>query len=184
MLKYLRKHFDASASQPSVQTETLSADAENQEDVNMTKPTDVQTDAVSNADELASVKASLEAANTELTSAKTQIEQLTSQLSSFKEAQVAAENAAKEAKLKARSDKAVAALGTEKAEKLLAATSALDDPTFETILAVSSNSLQDESKTELFKETGVEGNADQAALASSTVLQALQDKYLKPSTTK
>lgn len=68
------------------------------------------------------------------------------------------------AKLAARKEKIVAAIGDEKADGLMAATEGLDDAAFNAVVSALVGSIEAEAKTDMFKEIGVNAEVDTAAL--------------------
>lgn len=89
-------------------------------------------------------------------------------------AQAAAQKAA------SRKEKVVAAIGTEKAEGLLAATENLDDAAFEAVVSALAGSIEAEAQTNLFKEEGVAAEADAGKVVEeSKEMKILKAKYGK-----
>lgn len=80
-------------------------------------------------------------------------------LKEIEEAKAAAEKQALETKLAIRREKIVAAIGTDKADGLMAATEGLDDAGFDAIVSALAGSVKAEANTELFKEAGVDAKA-------------------------
>jgi hypothetical protein len=113
---------------------------------------------------LAEVSAKLEAAHAEL-------------------AAIAAEKAelvatAAAAKLAARKEKIVAAIGTEKADALMVATGSLDDAAFEAVVSAMTGSMDAEAKSSLFTEVGVTAEADAAKVVEeSAEMRILKKTY-------
>lgn len=96
----------------------------------------------------------------------TQLATLTTQLSVFT-AQVQA------AKLAARKEKLVAAVGTERADALMESTQGVDDASFETVVSALTLSTSLESQSNMFVEKGADAQAD----ASKTV--AVESETMK-----
>lgn len=184
MLKHLQKLF---AGQPAP-----TAQADNVEEVNMENQEGTVTPvANSGTVDVASLTASLQTANesladvsAKLAKAEAQIAELTSIVTQAAEFKAAEEQAALVAKLAARKEKAVLAVGTEKAETLMTATTGMDDASFNAVLAVTTTTLSTEANSNMFTEKGVEGNADTTAVQSNKTMEILQAKYCKTSTTK
>jgi uncharacterized membrane-anchored protein YhcB (DUF1043 family) len=139
--------------------------------------------------ELDKVKAEFEAfqaTTTELvTQAEAVITDLTAKLGEATaalaavEAEKAALAAEAEAKrLASRKEKVEAAIGTEKAAGLLAATENLDDAAFEAVVSALAGSVDAEASTSLFKEVGVTAEADAAKVVEeSAEMKILKQKY-------
>ena len=83
-----------------------------------------------------------------------------------------------EAKDQARKAKLVAVIGTEKAETTFEAVKGLEDGAFDAVLAAMATSVEKEAQTELFKETGVAGDAEPAKEMTAEE-KILRDKYKK-----
>lgn len=82
------------------------------------------------------------------------------------------------AKLAARKEKIVAAIGTEKADALMEATDALDDAQFNAVVSAMAGSVEAEAKTDLFKEVGVTAEADASKVnEESAEMKILKQKY-------
>jgi hypothetical protein len=157
------------------------AEAESKkEDVTMTIE-DVKPDATvdASANTVATLTASLEAVTTELASANAKIAELTALVDAATAFKAAAEREAAELKATARKEKLVAAVGTEKADALMAATASMDDTAFGTLVAAMTTTLTVEAAQPTFREVGVEGEAskeglDVLATASKNVLAYLK----------
>lgn len=126
------------------------------------KETAEQMVAVAEA-QVAELKAALDAANAALAAAEVE--------------KIDAEAAAEAQRLAARKEKVEAAIGTEKAAGLLAATENLDDAAFEAVVSALAGSIEAEAKTSLFKETGVAAEADAAQVEESETMRILKAKY-------
>lgn len=131
--------------------------------------------------------ADLAAAEQLLTEQTATIASLTEQLSKANEALAAVEAtkeavilAAKETKAAARKTAVVAAVGEAKAEALLLATETLDDAAFEAVTQALVGKAAAEASTPLFKEVGVEAQADASqATEESAEMRLLKAKYPK-----
>lgn len=85
---------------------------------------------------------------------------------------------AEQARLTSRKEKIVAAVGTAKADALMAATDQLDEAQFNAVIGAMSTSLDIESKSKLFSEQGVAAEADANQVAPvSKEMQILAQKY-------
>lgn len=115
----------------------------------------------------------LEAALTEQTALNatlaTQVAELTAKLvnteallDAWETAKAEAQAIAVQAKLDARKEKIVAAIGTDKADALMSATEGLDDAKFDAIVNAMALSVGVEAKTEMFNSTGVETKTEAA----------------------
>lgn len=153
--------------------------ATQEEEVNMeqTAPlaaTELSTDLT---DKLAQAQAALtEQANT-FAELAAKFEAATAELAAIKEAKAQAEASALEAKLTARKEKIVAAVGTDKAEALLAATQGVDDAQFSAIVEAFDAKLVSESQSAMFTEVGADGEVDVAKAEESPEMKALKAKY-------
>lgn len=105
-------------------------------------------------------------ADTKVAELTAQLAALTAQMSEFKAQAVAA-------KLTARKEKLVAAVGTARADALMDSTQGVDDVAFETVVSALTLSSSLESKTKLFVEQGADAQAD----ASKTV--AVESETMK-----
>lgn len=79
----------------------------------------------------------------------------------------------------ARKEKVMAAIGeNDKATKLLAATEGMEDAAFEAVVSALAGSIEQEAKSEMFKDVGVDAKADASkTIEKSAVMKALEDKY-------
>jgi uncharacterized membrane protein YdfJ with MMPL/SSD domain len=80
----------------------------------------------------------------------------------------------------ARKEKVVMAIGeNDKATKLLAATEGMEDAAFEAVVSALAGSLEQEAKSEMFKDVGADGAKADASktIEKSAVMKALEDKY-------
>lgn len=80
---------------------------------------------------------------------------------------------AETARLDARKKKIVAAVGTAKADALMASTLTLADADFESIVGALGASFETEAKTKLFTETGVAGETDATVVAAPSGVMAI-----------
>jgi hypothetical protein len=88
--------------------------------------------------------------------------------------------AAKAAKTLARTKTVEAKIGTAKAPALVTATESLDDTAFEAIVSALSVSLEVEGKSEMFREVGVDAEADKTTVQEeSGEMKILKAKYAK-----
>lgn len=116
--------------------------------------------AVDNTAELATALASLASqaeAIAELTSKYESAQAALAEIEAAKSALIAEQIAAK---LAARKEKVETVIGTAKAPALLSATESLDDAAFEAVVSAIQGSVEQESKSELFREVGASGSAD------------------------
>lgn len=90
---------------------------------------------------------------------------------------LAAVEAALAAKLAARKDKLIAAVGTERADALLALE--MDDAAFEAVVAALGVSAAVEAASPLFNEAGVDAQADAAQVVESAEMRILKAKFGK-----
>ena len=149
------------------------------EEVNMT--TNV-ADTVAKTDpaDMATLLASFEAMTSQLAESQSKVAELTTALSMFAEQKAAAEALAAAAKLAARKEKVVMAVGTVKADALMAAMTEMSDGTFDAVLSAMATTVKAEANSPMFKEVGVEGSADPAKLeaeASNGTMQYLKSQY-------
>jgi hypothetical protein len=88
--------------------------------------------------------------------------------------------AAKAAKTLARTKAVEAKIGTAKAPALVTATESLDDTAFEAIVSALSVSLEVEGKSEMFREVGIDAQADKTTVQEeSGEMKILKAKYAK-----
>lgn len=83
------------------------------------------------------------------------------------------------AKLQSRKEKVESLIGTVKAPALLSATEALDDTSFAAVLQAVTASVDQESKSELFREVGASGSVDGEQVQESGVASLIKSKYNK-----
>jgi len=95
------------------------------------------------------------------------------------EAEKATTVATAEAKrLAARKEKIVEAVGTARADALMAATEALDDTAFDAVVSALKLSVDTEAKSEMFKEVGAAAEVDAAKVTEeSAEMKILKAKY-------
>lgn len=154
-----------------VQTETT------KEIIDMVKP---ETGEVSQASaesivaDMASLSASVAELTSKLSAAEDQIATLSTALANAKSEKAAAA-------MDARKAKVVAAVGTEKADALLASLSSLTDPAFDAVMDAMSVTSKAEAQSKLFTEQGVDASANVAAVTeaakSNPVMDLLKAKY-------
>lgn len=157
MLKQLQKFFAGNTAQP--------AQAETQEDV--TTMTDkegqvvltAETNAMELVSQLASATESLVTMQSQFAELTDKFEKAQAALSEIEAAKQQLITDAAAAKLTARKEKLEATLGTEKSAEVLAATSTLDDVSFEAIASAFALSMDKEANSAMFKETGVAAEA-------------------------
>jgi hypothetical protein len=180
MLNHLKKYFSTQVEQPTAQ-----ADIE-KEVVNMTTATEQPIAAENTSADLVAQLASSTSALTELQAA---FAELTTKFEAAQAALAVVENEKKElatkaaeARLVARKEKIVAAVGTSQADALMAAVGGLEDAQFNAVVSAMATSREAEAKTEAFQEVGVSGNADASKLAvEKSALEAkLEEKYRAP----
>lgn len=81
-------------------------------------------------------------------------------------------------KLAARKEKVIAAIGTDRADALMAATEGLDDAQFSAVVSAMAVATDAETKSPLFNEVGVTAEADAAAVVEESVeARILKQKY-------
>lgn len=125
----------------------------------------------------------LEAANAENDELKAKLASVEDLIAKAEAEKEAAEKAALEAKLNARKEKVVAAVGTDRADGLLAATESLTDEQFEAVVSSLAVSASAEAKSKMFVEQGaaVEAAADidvdELAKEKSEVLKLLKAEH-------
>lgn len=127
------------------------------------------------------LSAALEVAVASLKEVEASRDELSEKLSAI-EVQVAADaEAAAVAVMTARKDKIVAAVGTDRAGAVFAATEHLDATAFDTVLAAMTVAGTTESKSKMFTEQGASAEADATAVAAgpSKEMQILQNKYAR-----
>lgn len=133
-------------------------------DEKATQALTIQVDASEAKAELEKIQADFEAFKTEanalIAQADGQVAELKKQVEALVAEKAAMITEAAEKKLSARKEKIVAAIGTTKAEGVMAATKDLDDASFEAIVSALTTSVDAEAKSEMFTETGASAEAD------------------------
>lgn len=137
-----------------------SADAEKE------KETVEMTTNNNSADLLAQATTALADKQAQLTNALAEVENLKQLLANAQSAELQAQEQAKQLKTEARKNKIVEAVGTEKADALLAATEGLEDAAFEAVVKAMTVNLDAEAKTEAFQEVGKVAKPDAEAIDS------------------
>lgn len=131
--------------------------------------------------DVAALQASVATLTSQLSDATSKIIELTSLVEAAAEFNSNREKAALEAKLANRKSLVEAAVGTVKADSVMAAVAGLDDGAFATVLSAMTAGTATEADTPLFKEQGVDASADVTAITkaaeSNPVLDILQAKY-------
>lgn len=109
----------------------------------------------------------------------TELATLQAAFKSAEGAQAALVADAKAKVLAARKEKIVAAVGTGKADALLTATESLEDAAFNAVVSAMAGSVDAEANTNLFKEVGVDAQADatQVTEADNETAKLLAAKY-------
>lgn len=157
---------------------TLAGDAgETHKDVQMdVKPT---PEATLSAEDVLALRAALDESKAALEAANGKIVALTAIVDEAAEFKASKEKAEADAKLNARKDKVVAAVGTAQAEAIIAATASMDDTGFDAVMAALSVKAVAETSGALFKEVGVDAEADQTKVqaGSNGVMDYLTSKY-------
>lgn len=145
----------------------------------------VNTEQQMNDTQFAELANKLSSTETSLAALQEQFSQLTNELATAKaaldaanEAKASLEKDIEDKRNQARMDKIVAAVGTDKADKLFAATQALQDAQFEEIVGAMSGNLKSEADTPMFQEVGATVEVDVANVEEKSALQkALEEKY-------
>lgn len=110
---------------------------------------------------------------------KAKLEEASATLDLMKAEKEAAVAEALAAKLEARKEKIVATLGTERAEALLKATEGMDDAAFEAVATALGVSIEEEAKSLLFSETGVDATVDASKIVETVEMKLLRQKFGK-----
>lgn len=110
--------------------------------------------------ELSAFQTKYESSQTELTALATKFAEAETLLAKFKQDAVDAELKAEQMKTAARQTKLAAVLPAEKAASMLTKLSALDDESFDEVVAGFSSAAVKESDNALFKEVGVSGEGE------------------------
>jgi len=181
MLNHLKKYFSTQVEQPTAQ-----ADIE-KEVVNMTTATEQPIVAeTASTDASADLVAQLATSTSALTELQASFAELTTKFEAAQAALSIVENEKKElatkaaeARLVARKEKIVAAVGTSQADALMAAVGGLEDAQFNAVVSAMATSREAEAQTEAFQEVGVSGNADasKVAVEKSALEAKLEEKY-------
>lgn len=125
-------------------------------------------------------ESSLAALTLELSSTKAMLEAATAALGAAAAEQEALIATAEAKRLAARKELVVAAVGTERADALLAATEGLDETAFSAVVSALGVSATVEAASPLFTEVGVTAEADTAlVVAESKEMTILKKKYAK-----
>lgn len=134
---------------------------------------------VDNTAELATALAALALQTEAFAELSSKYEAVQSQLAEIESAKadLVAEQLA--AKLQSRKEKVESLIGTVKAPALLSATEALDDTSFAAVLQAVQSSVENESKSELFREVGASGSVDGEQVQESGVASLIKSKYNK-----
>lgn len=150
MLNKLKKYFN-DKKEPEMEQEDTQADL-----VEL-----IEDEQLATANEaLASTEATLKEMSDKIAELSAKLEQATAALAATESAKAALEAEAKAKRFAARKEKVEAAIGeNEKAEKLLAATEQMEDAQFEAVVSALAGSVEQEAKSEMFKEVGVAAEA-------------------------
>jgi len=157
--------------------------AEIQKEPEMTKP--VEQAAQFNATEilanLQAAEATLATQAGVLAELQAQFAAVSAELATVKAAKEKMEADAKSAKMSARKEKIVAAVGTDKSEALFTATESLADEQFEAVVGAMSANIDKEAASPAFTEQGVGHSADASKVVAeaeqSTIEAKLRAKY-------
>jgi hypothetical protein len=132
------------------------------------------------AGELAEVQGVVDALATAVKEVEAERDALTAKLSALETANADVVAQAAAAKVKAREDKLIALLGTERAAPVIQATNGLPDEGFEAVVAAMTAASAAESTSPLFTEAGVQAEAKaSAADGPSLEMQILRKQYAK-----
>lgn len=122
--------------------------------------------------------AALELATNAVAEADAKVAELQAALDAVADEQAKALAAAEAAKLDARKAAIEAAVGTEKAAALLAATNDLEDAAFDAVVSALSLATDVESKSKMFSETGATAEVDASKVPTeSAEAKLLREKY-------
>jgi hypothetical protein len=108
----------------------------------------------------AALQAEVVEKDTQLSALAGKVAELEKSLTQFAEAKAALEKEIQAKRLETRKNVIVEAVGTAKADALLAATDSLDDAAFTAVVSALGMSMEAEAKTPAFKEVGVDAKAD------------------------
>jgi hypothetical protein len=138
--------------------------------------TDASADLVAQLATSTSALTELQAAFAELT---TKFEEAQADLAVVENEKKELATKAEEARLVARKEKIVAAVGTSQADALMAAVGGLEDAQFNAVVSAMATSREAEANTEAFQEIGVSANADasKVAVEKSALEAKLEEKY-------
>lgn len=132
------------------------------------------------ADDVAELSEGLQVALLSVKEAESQRDELAAKLATLEAASVQAAADAAQAKLDARKAKIVAAVGTDRADAVFEATSALADAAFDAVVGAMTVAADKEAKSPLFTETGASVEANAATVDTpSKEMQILREKFGK-----
>lgn len=135
-------------------------------------------------DQLAGYNERFAAQAAELEAALRELAETKAALTAIQEANAKAAADTLAAKLAARKEAIVAALGTERADAFMAATKDMPDEQFKTVMAAMALNAEAEANKPEFTEVGVDAQADvnalQAEAASNGTAAILKAKYQQP----
>ena len=131
------------------------------------------------AAEVSDLAAKLEEALTAVRSLETERDEIAARLQAAADAAAQAAAEATAAKLAARKEKIVAAVGTARADAVFAAVEGMEDAQFEAVLSVMTAAGSTEAQSPMFNEQGASLDADPAAVGSgeSKEMQILRARY-------
>ena len=173
MLKHLQKYFTGDKpGTPTLVAETLN------KGVDMAVEKQEGTVAATAEVDVAALQTAVASLTEQLAAKDTQIAELSALVEAAAEYKAAQEQAVAEAKVAARSAKLTDVVGTEQAAGLLAATSMLDEASFEAVVTAMSFKMKAEASSPMFKEVGVEGQANTEKLVTEAKSNRVMD-YLK-----
>ena len=151
----LNKLFGKAAKDAALEAKGVVESLESKEDVK--EKLEVATVELSKFEEVVAELSSLKEAMTTLSA---EYETAKAELAVFVSEKESAIVAAKEAKLSVRKEKLVSAVGTEKADALLAVAGDMEDAAFEAVVSALQMNVETEEKSAMFKETGVTSEAE------------------------
>jgi len=127
--------------------------------------------------EIATLASALETALAAVAEADSNVAAMQAKMQEFT-AQIEAEKLQAEAKRQeARKAAVEAAVGTAKADGLMAATAALDDAAFQAVVDALSLSVEAEANSAMFNEAGASAEADVDAAGESAEMKIIKDRY-------
>jgi hypothetical protein len=130
--------------------------------------------------DLNEVKGALASAVALAQEVEAQRDELAVKLAAVEAASASAAEQAAAAKVKAREDKLIALLGTERAAPVIQATSGLPDEGFEAVVAAMTTAAAVEAKSPMFTEAGVQAEASASvAEGPSLEMQMLRKQHAK-----